>query len=96
VIAAETEVVMHWTCPTCSLQWLDQGRGFPGQRFSVCIRCGADACEPADVRPAWHRGVPPAAWHHGVPPAAYDDAVGDGVPANAPFPRFRVSRGRFG
>jgi len=55
VLATETEVVMHWTCPTCRLQWLDTGGGFPGQRFSSCIRCGADACEPDDARPAWHR-----------------------------------------
>jgi len=46
---------MHWTCPTCELQWLDTGAGFPGQRFSSCLRCGADACEPDDARPAWHR-----------------------------------------
>ena len=55
MLATETEVIMHWTCPACHLQWLDIGGGFPGQRYSCCIRCGTDACEPDDARPASHR-----------------------------------------
>ena len=55
MLDTETAVLMHWTCPACQLQWLDPGEGFSGQRFSTCIRCGADACEPDDARPAWHR-----------------------------------------
>jgi hypothetical protein len=49
MVAAEVEDVMHWTCPACDLQWLGTGRGFPGQRFSRCVRCGSEACEPADA-----------------------------------------------
>lgn len=49
MVAAEVEDVMRWTCPACALEWLDTGRGFPDQRFSKCVRCGSDACEPDDA-----------------------------------------------
>lgn len=55
MVAAEVEDVMHWTCPTCALQWLGTGRGFPGQRFSRCVRCGNEACEPDHAILASHQ-----------------------------------------
>ena len=42
---------LHWVCPSCRLEWLDVGEGFVGQRYSACLRCGTDACEPADAVP---------------------------------------------
>ena len=54
LVAADVEDVIHWTCPVCSLQWLGAGRGFPGQRFSTCVRCGSEACEPDDAILASH------------------------------------------
>ncbi|HEY1777581.1 MAG TPA: hypothetical protein VGG41_15590 [Solirubrobacteraceae bacterium] len=47
-----SDTVLRWTCPSCYVEWLDRGRGFHGQRFSSCLGCGTDACEPVDTRPA--------------------------------------------
>jgi hypothetical protein len=55
MVADEVADVMHWTCPACDLQWLGTGRGFSGQRFSRCVRCGGEACEPDDATRASHR-----------------------------------------
>jgi hypothetical protein len=45
-----SDTVLRWICPSCRLEWYDRGRGFHGQRFSHCFRCGAHACEGADTR----------------------------------------------
>ena len=47
-----SDTVLRWTCPGCHAEWFDRGRGFHGQRFSICLGCRADACEPQDTRPA--------------------------------------------
>ena len=51
MIVTDVEPALHWTCPTCGLEWIDAGRGFPGNRFSECLRCGAEALE-SDAIPA--------------------------------------------
>jgi hypothetical protein len=45
------EPALHWRCPRCRLEWIDAGAGFSGRRFSTCLRCKTDACEPQDVKP---------------------------------------------
>ncbi|HEY7968145.1 MAG TPA: hypothetical protein VID68_14080 [Solirubrobacteraceae bacterium] len=50
MLDANNDTVLRWTCPGCRLEWYDRGRGFHGQRFSTCLRCGTDACEPNDTR----------------------------------------------
>jgi hypothetical protein len=57
MVTSEAQEMLHWTCPACHLEWLDSGRGFPGQRFSTCVRCGSEACEPGNAR----REPPPGA-----------------------------------
>jgi hypothetical protein len=54
MIVTDREPALHWTCATCGLEWIDAGRGFPGNRFSECLRCGADAVE-SDAKPAPNR-----------------------------------------
>jgi hypothetical protein len=46
------EPQLRWRCPRCRLEWLDAGEGFFGQRYSECMRCGTEACEPQDAAPA--------------------------------------------
>ena len=41
----EVEAALHWRCRSCGLEWFDVGRGFPGSRYSECLRCGSDALE---------------------------------------------------
>jgi hypothetical protein len=48
---ATREPHLRWCCPRCRLEWLATGEGFFGQRFSTCLRCGTDACEPQDAMP---------------------------------------------
>ena len=43
---------LRWSCPKCRLEWLACGEGFFGQRYSTCLRCGTDACEPDDATAA--------------------------------------------
>ena len=43
---------LRWSCPKCRLEWLARGEGFFGQRYSTCLRCGTDACEPDDAMAA--------------------------------------------
>lgn len=64
----EAESVMHWTCPGCAMQWYDRGRGFPGMRWSMCVRCGTDAREAEDARPA-ERLYGPLRWAVRTDPA---------------------------
>ena len=45
-----SDTVLRWTCPCCHAEWFDRGRGFHGQRFSTCLGCRTDACEPHDAR----------------------------------------------
>ena len=52
VLDPNSDTVLRWTCPDCHAEWFDRGRGFHGQRFSTCLACGTDACEPDDTRPA--------------------------------------------
>jgi hypothetical protein len=52
VLDPKSDTVMRWTCPSCHMEWLDRGRGFHGQRFSICLQCGTEAVEPRDARPA--------------------------------------------
>ena len=47
-----SDTVLRWTCPSCHAEWFDRGHGFHGQRFSTCLSCATDACEPHDTRPA--------------------------------------------
>ena len=58
MIVTDVEPALHWTCPTCGLEWIAAGRGFPGNRFSECLRCGAEALEsdatPAHDAPRFH------------------------------------------
>jgi hypothetical protein len=63
MVTTETQEVMHWTCPACHLEWLDSGRGFPGQRFSTCVRCGSETCEPDDATPSAHQAEQPPGAH---------------------------------
>jgi hypothetical protein len=46
------EPALRWSCPKCRLEWIGCGEGFFGQRYSTCLRCGTDACEPDDAVPA--------------------------------------------
>jgi hypothetical protein len=46
--AIEVERALHWRCPSCGLQWVEVGSGFPGSRFSECLRCGRHASEGTD------------------------------------------------
>ena len=46
------EPALRWSCPKCRLEWIACGEGFAGQRYSTCLRCGTDACEPDDATPA--------------------------------------------
>ncbi len=46
------EPALRWSCPKCRLEWVGLGEGFFGQRYSTCLRCGTDACEPDDAAPA--------------------------------------------
>ena len=58
------EPALRWSCPTCRLEWIDCGEGFFGQRYSRCLRCGTDACEPDNAVPtigAARIGAPGAA-----------------------------------
>jgi len=58
------EPALRWSCPKCRLEWIDHGEGFFGQRYSTCLRCSTDACEPNDaVSPirAARLGAPSAA-----------------------------------
>jgi hypothetical protein len=57
-----SDTVLRWRCPSCELEWYDRGRGFHGTRFSTCLRCGTDACEPYDSRPALAARDPQAAF----------------------------------
>jgi hypothetical protein len=50
VLDPNSDTVLRWTCPSCHAEWFDRGHGFHGQRFSPCLACGADACEPDDTR----------------------------------------------
>jgi len=50
VLDPNSDTVLRWTCPSCHAEWFDRGRGFRGQRFSVCLQCGTSACEPTDTR----------------------------------------------
>ena len=43
---------LRWSCPKRRLEWIGRGEGFFGQRYSTCLRCGTDACEPGDAAPA--------------------------------------------
>ena len=52
MLASEAGPALHWRCPDCALEWIALGAGFPGHRFSACLRCGAHACEAEDARPA--------------------------------------------
>ena len=52
VLDPNSDTVLRWICPSCHAEWFDRGRGFHGQRFSTCLGCGIDACEPDDTRPA--------------------------------------------
>jgi len=58
MITSEVERALHWTCPSCGLEWVEAGSGFHGHRFSECLRCGAHAREPDDAKPAARQ--PPA------------------------------------
>ena len=49
-----------WKCGSCGLQWVDAGRGFHGDRFSECLRCGTHAREGADSKPARRPPTVPA------------------------------------
>jgi hypothetical protein len=49
---SEAEPALRWRCPVCSLEWIALGAGFPGHRFSGCLRCGAHAREASDATPA--------------------------------------------
>jgi len=60
MIVAETEAALHWKCGSCGLQWVDAGRGFHGDRFSECLRCGTHAREGADSKPARRPPTVPA------------------------------------
>jgi hypothetical protein len=53
MIVSEVEPALHWRCPSCGLEWIDAGRGFPGHRFSDCLRCRTEAVEQ-DPAPAAH------------------------------------------
>jgi hypothetical protein len=57
--AAAAEPVLRWRCPSCSAVWIDRGDGFPGHRFSACLRCGAHALEASDSGASW-APLPPA------------------------------------
>jgi hypothetical protein len=52
VLDPNSHAVLRWTCPSCHAEWFDRGLGFHGQRFSTCLGCGVDACEPHDTCPA--------------------------------------------
>lgn len=56
MLSSENEPALHWTCPDCQLEWLGVGAGFPGHRFSRCLRCGGHAREADDSKPAAPRG----------------------------------------
>jgi len=57
--AVGAEPVLRWRCPSCSAVWIDRGDGFPGHRFSACLRCGAHALEATDSGASW-APLPPA------------------------------------
>lgn len=58
MIASDVEIALHWTCPSCGMEWVEAGSGFHGHRFSECLRCGTHARESVDARPAARQ--PPA------------------------------------
>jgi len=60
MVGASADQVLHWRCPACALEWRDAGRGFPGHRFSECLRCGTQAREGVDARPSTGRRFGPA------------------------------------
>ena len=58
MFVSETEETLHWTCPSCGMEWVDAGSGFHGDRFSECLQCGCHAHEGTHSRPGLRRPPP--------------------------------------